>query len=253
MFDLIFSERITDKLFIGKVDPRAKIILFLMYISVVLLIPSYDLLPLLVLGFTLVLLIIISGSPGFKIGKAIIKIYPMILIISFFQILTIKSGDYLHSGFGFLNITKDSWIGITGFQAKTVLILAAGLFLISSTPMKLFLKSMEKLKMPGWIVTVTFFIYHFVYILSHELTRLQIAYQSRYIKLSIIKKLSVQVKLMAMFLTRIFEKNDRLYNALISRGFNGIISFEIPLSWKFSDTILVLTGITFLILTRTIL
>jgi cobalt/nickel transport system permease protein len=218
MFDLIFSEHTTDRLFIGKVDPRAKIILLLSFISVVLIVPSYDLMPLLILGLTLVLLISISGLPGIKIVKSIIKIYPMILVMSIFQVLTIKSGDYLYSGVGFFDISEESWI-------------------------------MKKLRAPGWLVAVAFFIYHFVFILSHELRRLQIAYQSRYIKLSIVKRLSVQAKLLAVFLTRLFERNDRLYNALISRGFNGIIPLEIPISWKYSDTILVFSGIVFIILT----
>ena len=247
MFELLFSERTTDRLFIGKIDPRAKIILLLSFISAVLIVPSYHLVPLLILGLILAILIIISGLPGIKIVKSIVKIYPMILMMSIFQVLTITSGEYLYSGVGFFDITEDSWLRISGFQIKTVLIVAAGLFFISSTTMNLFLSSIKKLKAPGWIVSVTFFIYHFVFILSFELRRLQIAYQSRYIKLPILKRLSIQAKLLAVFLTRIFEKNDRLYNALISRGFNGIIPIEIPISWKSSDTILVLTGTTFII------
>jgi hypothetical protein len=38
----------------------------------------------------------------------------------------------------------------------------------------------------------------------------------------------------------------------VSRGFKGSISFETNLSWKSSDTILVLSGITFLFLMQTI-
>ena len=173
----------------------------------------------------------------------------MILMMSVFQILTINSGDFLHSSIGFIDISEDSWIRIAGFQIKTVLIVAAGLFLISSTPMKLFLVSMEKLLAPGWIVSIIFFIYHFVFILSNELTRLQIAYKSRYIKLPVIRRLIVQARLLAVFITRIFEKNDLLYRTLISRGFTGIIPLHIKISWKYSDTLLVLSGVTFLILT----
>ena len=253
MFDLIFSERTTNRLFIGNVDPRAKTILFLIFISAVLIIPAHNLLTLVILGLTLILLISISGLPGSKIVKAILKIYPMIVMMSLFQILTINTGGYLHSGIGILDISMNSWIRISGFQIKTILIVAAGLFLISSTPMNLFLSSMKKLKAPGWIVSVTFFIYHFVFILSHELTRLQIAYQSRYIKLPITKRVIVQARLLAVFLTRIFERNDHLYNALISRGFNGVIPLENHISWKHSDTIIVLSGIIFLIITQLIM
>jgi cobalt/nickel transport system permease protein len=246
MFDLIYSEHATEKTFLGKVDPRAKIILFIIYISMVLMMKINALIPLLILGVSLLLLIGITRFPGIKIVRALIKIYPMILMISIFQVLTVRSGNYLHSGFGIFQMTEDTWIQIVGFQIKTILIISCGLFLISSTPLKLFLKSFKKFGMPDWIVTVTFFVYHFVFILSHELSRLNLAYQSRYIKLSVFNKISMHSKLMAMFFFRIFERNDRLYNSLMSRGFKGSISFEATLKWRPSDTILVLSGFTYL-------
>jgi cobalt/nickel transport system permease protein len=248
MYDLIFLERTINQLFVGRIDPRAKLILFISFILVVLILPSYNLISLVALGLILALLIFISGLPGSKIVKAILKIYPMILIMSFLQILTIHTGNYLYSGIGILAISEDFWIHIAGFQIKTIVILGASLFLVSSTPMKLFLTSLEKLRAPGWVVAITFFIYHFVFILIQEITRLQIAYQSRYVKLPVMKRVKVRTRILAVFLTRIFERNDRLYNALISRGFNGDIPLHIHLSWKYSDTIVVLTGITFLML-----
>jgi cobalt/nickel transport system permease protein len=244
MFDLIYSDHFSEKSIIGKVDPRAKILLFLSYLSAVLLIDITPLFPLLILGLGLFVMILLARFPGLKIVRALIKIYPMILLISIFQFLSSSPGNLLYSGLGVIQLSQESWNQLIGFQMKTVLIVASGLFLISSTPMKLFLKSFEKMGLPGWIITVTFFIYHFVYILSHELSRLNMAYQSRYIKLNIIKKLSIHSKLMAMFFFRLFERNDRLFNALMSRGFNGTIAFETSLSWKASDTVLVLSGLT---------
>ena len=252
MFDLIYSEHTSEKSIIGKVDPRAKIVLFLCFISMVLLTPISQFTPLIALGIVLFLSILISRFPAIKILRALIKIYPMILVISLFQMFSLQSGEYLHSGFGFISLSENSWIQIFGFQVKTILVIASGLFLISSTPMKMFLKSFEKIGMPGWIITVTFFVYHFVYILSHELSRLNIAYQSRYIHLSLFRKISIQSKLLAMFFLRIFERNDRLYNALISRGFNGSISFETQLTWKSYDTMLVFGGILVFFIMQTI-
>ena len=182
--------------------------------------------------------------------KAILKIYPMILMISFLQILTINKSNYLFSGISFLTISEENWIQILGFQLKTILILGASLFLVASTPMKLILSSFEKLRAPEWIIATTFFIYHFVFILTHEITRLQIAFQSRYVKLPMLKRVKAQSRLLAVFLTRIFERNDRLYNALISRGFNGAIPLHIQTSWKYSDTLVVISGIILLTITQ---
>jgi len=52
MFDLIYSDRKTDQLFVGKVDPRAKILLFICFTSVVIIIPTFNLIPLMVLIFS---------------------------------------------------------------------------------------------------------------------------------------------------------------------------------------------------------
>jgi len=252
MFDLIFSANTSDRSFIGRIDPRAKLILFISYILMVLLVKVEAIVPLLVLSLALLFSILLTRFPGLKIAHALVKIYPMILIISIFQILTMRPGVFLHTGIGIVQLSPDFWLQLLGFQLKTILVIASGLFLISSTPMKLFLKSFERLGMPDWIITITFFIYHFVFILSHELSRLHMAYNSRYIKLPIFKRIIMQSKLMAMFFFRIFERNDRLYNALISRGFNGSISFETHISWKNSDSILVLTGFSLLFFIQTI-
>ena len=246
MFDLIYTAHLSDKSFIGKIDPRAKILLFISYISVVIYIDVNTVFPLIFLGIGLLCMIVFSQFPGTKIVRALVKIYPMIFLISIFQLLSMQSGDYLHSGFGFVDLSSDSLMQLLGFQVKSILIISSGLVMISSTPMKLFLKSFEKLGMPNWILTVAFFIYHFVYILSHELSRLNLAYQSRYIKLTLVRKLVIHSKLMAMLFLRIFERNDRLYNSLMSRGFNGSISFDTSLSWKFTDSILILSGFAFL-------
>jgi cobalt/nickel transport system permease protein len=250
MFELIFSNRSMDQLFIGRIDPRAKFILFMCFISEVLFLPANNLIPFVVLGLILVVLIIVTGLPVSKIAKAVLKVYPMILMISFFQLITIGTGEDLTPGLRYFNIPRDAWIQISGFQFKTIFILTASLLFIASTPIKSLLSSIEKLKAPAWIVAMTFFIYRFVFILTHELTRLQIAYRSRYIKLPVIKQLYIQARLLAKFLTRIFERNERLYDALISRGFNGVIPSQIHISWKNSDTIMIICGLTFLMLTQ---
>lgn len=250
MFDLIFAGRNIDQLFIGKIDPRAKIILFICFIFAVLILPASNLISLVVLGLTLVVLIFIAGLPVPKIAKAILKVYPMILMISVFQLISLRTGNNLSPGTGLFDIHKETWIQIASFQFKTLLILTASLLFISSTPIKLLLGGIKRLKAPGWIVAMTFFVYHFVFILSHELTRLQIAYKSRYIRLPVIKQLTIRARLLAKFLTRIFERNDRLYHALISRGFNGVIPLHVQISWKNSDTMLVISGMTFLMITQ---
>lgn len=250
MFDLIFSGWNIDHLFIGQIDPRAKIILFICFTSAVLILPASNLISLVVLGLTLIVLILIAGLPVSKIAKAILKVYPMILMISFFQFISLRTGNNLSFGAGLADIHKETWIQIASFQFKTLLILTASLLFISSTPIRLLLSSIKRLKAPGWVVAMTFFVYHFVFILSHELTRLQIAYKSRYIRLPVMKQLTIRARLLAKFLTRIFERNDRLYHALISRGFNGVIPLHVQISWKNSDTMLVISGMTFLILTQ---
>jgi cobalt/nickel transport system permease protein len=251
MFDLIFTKKAINHQCIGRIDPRAKFILFLIFCVILFTSSINQPVLLAVLAIILLTVIFTAGLPYAQILRTISKIYPMIFIISLVQWVSFTSGGLqTYSGIGSWDINASEWLRILEFQIRSLYIVAAGLIFVTSTPFTHLIKSLEKLKVPDWVVAVTFFIYRFVYILSHELHRLHIAFQSRYIKLPLASKLIMMGRLSAVFMTRIFERNERLYQALISRGFSGNFSIDIPLAWRWSDSLLLVAGVAFLLITH---
>lgn len=249
MYELLFSQNTNIHLFISRVDPRAKLLILLLFIVSVLILSVSDPVKYLILVVLLLMVILTSGLNTRPIVKGLIKIYPFILFVSFFQLLSGSESEQAYSGISFFSQNKEIWRIILVFQIETMMILASGIIFITSTPFVLLLKSLDRMRLPAWIVSVIFFSYRFVYILSHELYRLQIAYQSRYIYLPWRHRIPYQLKLMSSYLVRVFERNDQLYNALRSRGFSGTLFFEMPLSWKKTDSLIaVFASFLFIIL-----
>jgi len=245
MFDLIFSETNISPKITYQIDPRVKLTILISFIVILISTSVYDPLRLFVLAFVLVILLLSSDLPLNKFIRLLGKIYPMILMISLFQLIVPVSQSQIYSGFS-LDLSRSNLLSVLEFQLHTLLTFSATILFVITTPFIRFLKSLEKLKLPAWIVSTVFFIYRFIYILSHELNRMYVAYNSRYIKLNMIARIRVQTKLFTVFITRIFERNDRLYHALISRGFNGSISFNVPMKWRLSDTLILISALLLL-------
>ena len=170
----------------------------------------------------------------------------MILIVSLFQLMSQIDGDHLSSGIGSIKIEAANWINLLVFQLKSIVIIMAGLIFIISTPFPLLLKSLKKLNCPEKAIALLFFIYRFIFILSHELHRIYLAFQSRYIKLPVWQRLRVYSNLISLYFVRIFDRNEHLFKALISRGFQGKVYSCFPLIWQKNDTLILFIGVTLL-------
>jgi cobalt/nickel transport system permease protein len=151
------------------------------------------------------------------------------------------------SSLGFLTLFAIDWIKLSSFQLKSITIIVAGLLFIVSTPYPLLLKSFEKSHWPNKVIVIMFFVYRLIFILSYELHRMYIAFQSRYIRLSLLKRVRIYVNLLTTYLVRVFDRNEALFKALISRGFNGRVYCSQNLTWTSIDSLILFSGLLFLL------
>jgi cobalt/nickel transport system permease protein len=239
MYDPIYSNEAIQNHFIGKIDPRAKLLLFGIFIAEVIASPRHHLPFYIFFIILLIAIVISSGIDRRFVLKMTVSVYPMIIFISFFQL----SGHF-HEGAvnpsGQADVSLPVWLIVLKFQLNTILIFIAGIIFVRSTPYRQMLKSIEWLRLPSWVVSVIFFVYQFLFILSFELNRLIIALRSRYIRLNYFRRIKVLSMVSTTYLVRIFDRNERLYRALISRGFNGSIPLRDNIIWRGSDTVIVL-------------
>ncbi len=245
MFDLILSiSKYQDKLIV-KTDPRVKLILMILFITVMLI--SKNIYQIIVLSVLICSLVVGSRLPVIPIIKNILKIYPIIIIVSLFQLISQIGGENLYS-IEVLRIGNIDWTKLFVFQLKSVAILMAGLIFVVSTPHSLLLMSLQKMHVPDRAIAILFFIFRFIFLLSHELDRIYLAFKSRYIKLPLLKRLSVYSNLISIYFMRIFDRNEHLFKVLVSRGFQGKVYCAHTLDWTINDSWILMTGGSFLTL-----
>ena len=238
MIDHIISAGSASTRFAQRVDPRAKFILLFLYYFGLFMIPAGQLLKLAGCVAFLFALLMLAKIPLGGLIRFLLKIYPMILFISFMQILQLNNNETVSTVKIYSVVSQD----VFTFQLKSLLIVSAGFIFIASTPFTQIVTSLKRMKLPGPVVAVIFFAYQFLFILARELDRIHTALRSRYIKLSLGQRLVLIKNLMVTYFLRLFDRSEVLNKLLLSRGFNGSFHFNVALTWRRTDSMVVAGG-----------
>ena len=217
-------------------DPRLKIVIMILFIILVVMV-SYERKSWLLFYLLIPLgLAWLSRISILHFLSKLFKLYPMIFLITVFIPFFPLPGETPQQ---FLGIA----VSISGFQtfflinAKSILILFISIILTSTTDFMMMLKGLEKLRVPSLITAIISFMYRFVFLLIDEVERMILAYQSRYFKLALGKRLKFIASMIGLLFIRTYERGERIYLAMESRGFQGTIHTLNDLRWKKSDTV----------------
>jgi cobalt/nickel transport system permease protein len=101
----------------------------------------------------------------------------------------------------------------------------------------LLLKGMESLKIPKLAISIVSFMYRFIFLLIDEVERMILAYQSRYFRLSFKNRIKTLANMIGVLFIRTYERGERIYLAMESRGFKGEVHTYTDLMWKSSDSV----------------
>jgi cobalt/nickel transport system permease protein len=235
-------------------DPRFKLTMMVLFILVVLLIPARQGQLFLYYICIPIFLALASKISIFHFLSKILKIYPMILIISIF-IPFFSSGNDLLFQWGFLKVYKNGLEKFFMINVKSFLAIAMSVVLTTTTDMSRLLRGMEKLKIPPITISILAFMYRYIFLLVDEVEKMIMAFQSRYLKLSFLQRIKIFSQIIGILFIRTYERGERIYLAMESRGFRGKIHILNDLEWNGKDSIfmvifliLIATPLTLLIL-----
>ncbi len=111
-------------------------------------------------------------------------------------------------------------LGATLALKATVGTLAAVL-LSSTTPFPRLLRGFERLRAPRTLVLIVSFMWRYLQVLSEELARMRRARDSRAVGSGPIWRDRSTARLVAVLFLRALERGERVYLAMLSRGFTG--------------------------------
>lgn len=200
-------------------DPRAKLIAILCLIFSVVLIPELKIAFIgLVIALTLVFVSRIPFSFVLKhLEWVILFVFPLFVIILF----TYHQGAEI-AKFYFLTVTyggleRASLISIKALSAVILIFPMIGTMRFDTT-----MKALERLKIPNKLVQMIMFTYRYIFVLTSELQRMFRSLTSRGFSRGInIYTMSTTGKLIGMLFVRSHERAERVFSAMVSRGYGG--------------------------------
>ena len=224
---------------IHQLDPRVKLVLALAFILTNALVPV-GAWPVYILLFSLILSIELLSELGvwFVLKRSLLAI-PFVLA-AFPLLFTIPGAGlfHFHLGSWTLKLTVEGLARFTSITLKSWLSLQAAILLASTTPFPDLLVAMRALKLPRLLVAIFSLMWRYMFVLADEALRLLRARASRSGDSGLpgVRKggsLAWRARLAGgmagnLFL-RGFERSDRIYMAMLSRGYDGEIrAFSAP-------------------------
>ncbi len=239
--------KITDSL-LESLDPRSKIISFLAIIFCMILTPitrfkDFGLYFLLVLAVTF-----LSNVSPKQIFKRMIVIVPFVIFIAVF-VPFLKEGIVYKSlkiGYWKLDITYEGILTFLNIIIKSSLSVFLLVVASSTTPFADFLKGLDLLHIPRLLIMLMSFLYRYLFVLLDEARRLMRARSLRYFGSKYKEQFRVIGYMVGVLFIRTFERAERIYSAMVVRGFHGEIPSAKHFKLSYRDFFFIIGIIIFL-------
>ncbi|MDD4874604.1 MAG: cobalt ECF transporter T component CbiQ [Dehalococcoidales bacterium] len=210
---------------IHRLDPRTKLIATLVFIFLVVLLPSASWITYGLYFMTIAALIIMSRVPITYIFRRSLVVIPFVLTIAIF-IPFFKDGI---AAFSFnilswhLSVTYGGLETLGSVMAKAWLSILALVLLTSTTAFSNILKALEHLKMPQVLVMIMSFMYRYIFLLTDEVMRMKQARDSRNFGSGGKRLWQIRTvgNMIGTLFIRSYERGERVYASMVARGFDG--------------------------------
>ncbi len=221
-FNIGYIDRLSQKdTFIHNIDARAKVIVTLLYIVTVVSFPKYEISRMFPFFLFPVLFTSLGDIPVGFVIKRLLIVSPFILFVALFNPLLDRNTALIFFGvpisYGFL-----SFISVFLRFILTVSIL---ILLIATTSFSGICYALRAFKIPEIFINQLLFLYRYIFVLTEEAMRMVRAKELR----SFGKKgteIRFYVRLVGNLLIRTIERAERIYYAMLSRGYNGVMPYR---------------------------
>jgi cobalt/nickel transport system permease protein len=231
--------------FVHRLDPRAKLIATLLFLFTVISFSKYEIAALLPFFLYPMLLMTIGEIPFMFIFKKVLLVSPFAVFIGIFNPL-LDSGQV--SIFQGLTISA-GWLSFFSIILKFTLTVSTALLLIATTSFPAVCHALRQLRLPSLFVSQLSFLYRYIFVLMEETMRIVRARNMRsYGQRG--KGIRTFVRIVGILFIRTVERAERIYNAMLSRGFQGDMPALKRFHIKTGDVIFALAVAAFLFIFR---
>jgi len=208
---------------IHRLDPRVKFISILAFIIVVVSTPIRNWLSMVTYFCLIVACLVLSRLPPVYVLKRSLAIFPFVLVIAVF-IPFFKPGEVAGSynlWLGRISITYDGLFILANIASKAWLCILALILLSGTTKFTFLLKGLRQLRVPEVILMIISFMYRYIFLVVDEAMRMRQGRDSRNFGGTRWHQLRTIGHMVGTLFIRSYERGERIYAAMVARGFDG--------------------------------
>lgn len=212
---------------VHRLDPRAKVLVFLLFIVSVVSFGKYEISALLPYFFFPAVMISRGNLPTFLIVRKVAVVLPFALLIGIFNPLLDRE---ILINIGKLAISG-GWVSCASILVRAVLTVSAAVILVAVTGFPSVCAALERLGMPRAFGVQLMFLYRYIFVLLEEAKRASLARELRTFGGRGLE-MKTFASLTGHLLLRTWERADRIHRAMLARGFDG--RFHVRLKSRFA-------------------
>ncbi|MBU1078311.1 MAG: cobalt ECF transporter T component CbiQ [Spirochaetes bacterium] len=214
---------------IHHLDSRTKFLGSLFFIIVIVLTPPDKFLQFVLFFLVLVSLMLMSRVPLLYVFKRSLVIIPFVGLFIFFIPFIKRSPSAVWSkGLLIWNVFIKSYLAVLSLIVLT-----------STTSFHRLLAGLEKMKVSKIFILILSFMYRYLFVLIEEVEQMERAWRSKGYSGTLGFKIRTFSQIIGVLFIRTYEKAERVYQSMLSRGFSGDIRILTPDGIKSKDIILI--------------
>jgi cobalt/nickel transport system permease protein len=226
---------------IHRLDPRGKVVATMLFVTTVISYPKYEVISLIPFFLFPLFMLTLSDTPFRYILKKVLVVSPFAIFIGIFNPLFDTGTVALTEN---LSISS-GWISFLSIMIKFILTISAALILIATTSFPGVCLALNRLGVPAPFTSQLLFLYRYIFVLMEETMRMVRARDMRSFG-GVGKGIRVFTRLTGILFIRTVERAERIYNAMLSRGFRGTFPSMSHRPFSSGDAFFVLLIIAFL-------
>lgn len=167
-------------------------------------------------GLLAVTVALAEVPPRFVAKRMIIEV-PFLLFAVFLPVLGSEPRIELLG----MSLSREGTWAAWSILAKGSLGVAASILLAATTELTEILAGLERLKVPAVIVAIAGFMIRYLEVIAGELARMRIAMAARGYEPTVFWQARALATSAGALFIRSYERGERVYQAMVSRGYNG--------------------------------
>ena len=242
--------------FIHRLDPRAKVIVTVAFILSNALLPDGAWIAFAISWLFLILLNVLSNlGILFTFKRSFVALPFALVAVTVLFSIPGKALTSFHFLFWDLTITDMGLLRFVTILVRSWLSVQMAILLVATARFPDIVHALEHLRVPSILTTIIAFLYRYLFVLADEVFRLLRARESRSAAAagtksggSVMWRANIAGNMAGQLFLRSYERSDRVYNAMLARGYDGHLQTMNPHEFRRVDTVATFIAILFLLI-----